>query len=244
MKEIFEHRSIRKYKSKEVSEDLVREILSAGIRASNTGNMQAYSIIVTRDNNIISKLSPLHFNQPMVEQAPLHITFCVDINRFHKWCKLRGAEPGYDNFLWFMNGSIDAILASQNVVLQAESRGLGICYLGTCLYNAKEIIDLLKLPKGVFPVAAIMIGYPDEQPALTDRLPLDAVVHYDKYNDYSDDRINELYADLEASDLTKNLLKINDKENLAKVFTENRYKKADNLVFSEKLKKTLKEQGF
>ena len=168
---IFGHRSVRSYRPEPVAEELLQRILTAGTRASNTGNMQVYSIVVTTDPDIKKQLSPCHFGQPMVMQAPVVLTFCADVRRFSLWCRQRGAEPGYDNFVWFVNGAIDAVLASQNVALAAESEGLGICYLGTTTYNAAEIADVLGLPEGVVPVTTVTMGYPDVLPPLTDRLP-------------------------------------------------------------------------
>ena len=164
IKTIFEHRSVRSYKPDPVDEALLQRILEAGTRASNTGNMQIYSIIVTTDPQIREQLSPCHFGQPMVTQAPIVLTFCVDVRRFSLWCRQRGADPQYDNFVWFVNGAIDAILASQNVCLEAESEGLGICYLGTTTYNADRIAEVLALPEGVIPVTTVTMGYPDKLP--------------------------------------------------------------------------------
>ena len=242
--QISNHRSIRKYLSKPIPEDILRQILEAGICASNTGNMQVYSMIVTKDEALRKQLWEAHFRQNMVLQAPLHITFCADVNRFSKWCRARRAEPAYENLLWFCNAAIDASLASQNVALAAESFGLGICYLGTAIYNAERIIDILKLPEGVIPVTALAIGYPDEQPQLTGRLPLEAVVHNETYREYTDEEINRLYADLESSEQTRQLLEINEKETLAQVFTDKRYTKKDNEAISEAYLKALKRQGF
>lgn len=241
---IFNHRSIRKYKNTPIAEIDLQEILEAGTRASTTGNMQLYSIIVTRDEEMKRILAPTHFNQPMVMQAPVLLTFCADINRFNKWCNNRKAEPGYDNFLWFTNAAIDAMLVAQNCCIAAESKGLGICYLGTTTYTADKMIDILKLPKGVIPITAVVMGYPDQNPGLTDRLPLEAVVHYETYKDYSNEDINRQYADKEALESTKQLLIENNKETLAQIFTDNRYKKADNIHFSKVFFKVLKDQGF
>ncbi len=241
---LFNHRSIRKYKNTPISETDLHEILEAGTRASTTGNMQLYSIIVTRDEEMKKNLAPTHFNQPMVMQAPVLLTFCADINRFNKWCNNRNAEPGYDNFLWFTNAAIDAMLVAQNCCIAAESKGLGICYLGTTTYTADKMIDILKLPKGVIPITAVVIGHPDHNPGLTDRLPLKAVVHYETYKDYSNEDINKLYADKEALESTKQLLIENKKETLAQIFTDNRYKKSDNIHFSTVFFKVLKDQGF
>ncbi len=244
MKTIFNHRSIRQYKSTPIEQALLDKILEAGTRASTTGNMQLYSVVVTRDEKAKESLAPFHFNQPMVKQAPVLLTICADLNRFNSWCEFRNADAGYDNFLWILNSVVDASLFAQNLCLAAESEGLGICYLGTALYNAPEISKALNLPKGVIPVTAITVGYPDQNPPLTDRLPLFAVVHDEQYVANSEERINELYAEKEAMESSAKFVTENGKENLAQVFTDVRYKKADNLHFSAKLLGFLKEQGF
>ena len=243
-KQIANHRSIRKYLSEPIPDDMLRQILEAGISASNTGNMQVYSMIVTKDEALRKQLWETHFRQDMVLQAPVHITFCADVNRFGKWCRARKAEPAYENLLWFCNATIDTILASQNVALAAESFGLGICYLGTAIYNAVRIIDILKLPKGVIPVTALVIGYPDEQPLPAGRLPLEAVVHNETYRDITDGEIDRLYAALEATEQTRQLLEINQKETLAQVFTDKRYTKKDNEAVSAAFLEAMKRQGF
>jgi FMN reductase (NADPH) len=241
---ILNHKSIRKYKNTPVSEKDLQEILEAGTRASTSGNMQVYSIVVTRDEEMKKKLAPTHFNQAMATQAPVVLTFCADINRFSKWCEQRNAEPGYDNFLWFTNAVIDAMLVAQNCSIAAEDKGMGICYLGTTTYTADKIIEILNLPKGVIPITTVVVGYADENPGLTDRLPLDGVVHYETYKDYSTEDIDRIYAEKESLESTKDLLEENQKETLAQIFTQNRYKKADNLHFSNVFLKVLKDQGF
>lgn len=244
--EIFSHRSIRHYLSKPIPEEVLQRVLEAGIRASNTGNMQLYSLIVTTSPEIRAELAPCHFNQPMVTQAPALITFCADIHRFSQWCRQRQAEPQYDNFLWFVNGVIDTILASQNIVLAAEHEGLGICYLGTTPYNAQEIAKILQLPQGVIPVTTISLGYPDPEkmPSLTDRLPLEGVVHRERYHDYTPEQIDQIWAEREASEETAELLAANELPNLARIFTERRYTGKDNLFMSRKYFEMLKQQGF
>jgi len=241
---LFTHRSIRKYRPDPVDESLLSRILEAGTRASTTGNMQVYSMVVTSSGELRKQLWEIHFKQNMVLEAPVHITFCADLNRFETWCRQRKAEPGYRNFLWFINAAADALLASQNVCLAAEDNGLGICYLGTAIYNADRIIELLGLPGGVIPVAAIVMGYPAEDPGLTDRLPLEAVVHREKYGEYTSSRIDELYREKESLESTARLLEINKKETLAQVFTDIRYTRPDNELFSEKYLELLRKQGF
>lgn len=244
MDAILNHRSIRKYKSTPINEVTLKQILDAGIRASNTGNMQAYSMVVTRDEKLKEELWGAHFKQDMVKQAPVVITFCADLNRFNKWCEARNTTPGYDNFLWFMNGAIDTLLAAQNIAVAAEDKGMGICYLGTTTYMAKKIVDILHLPKHVVPVTTLVIGYPDEKPELTDRLPMDAVVHWDTYQDYSREAIDKLYAEKEALEQTLALVKENEVENLAQIFTDKRYVKKDNAFFSKEYLEVIENHGF
>jgi len=241
---LLNRRTIRKYSSEPVNDKLLNELLMEGCRTSTTGNMQVYSIIVTRDTNRKKELAPLHFNQSMVMEAPVILTFCADFNRFNKWCLLRKAEPGYDNFLSFMTAAIDALLVAQTVCIAAESRGLGICYLGTTTYMAHKIIEVLNLPKGVVPVTAITLGWPAEQPEQVDRLPLEAIVHNETYDDYSVERINSIYREKEGRDDSQQFVTENNKETLAQVFTDVRYTKTDNIHFSKILLKVLHDQGF
>jgi hypothetical protein len=180
----------------------------------------------------------------MVRQAPVILTFCADFNRFNKWCLSRKAEPGYDNFLSFFTAAIDALLAAQNAVIEAESQGLGICYLGTTTYLAGQITEILHLPKGVVPVTTVVMGYPDESPDLTDRLPLEAIVHDEIYSDYSAEDIDRIYAEKEALPLTKRLLEENQLETLAQIFTQRRYTLKDNLYFSKEFLNLIEKQGF
>lgn len=241
---LLERRSIRKYTSDNVDASLLEDILRMGCRASTTGNMQLYSIVVTRDNVMKGKLAPFHFNQKMITEAPVVLTFCADFNRFNKWCRLRKAEPGYDNFLSFATAAIDAIIAAQTVAVAAEAKGLGICYLGTTIYMAHKIIETLNLPAGVVPVTTLTLGWPADSPEQVDRLPLEAVVHQEVYTDYSDEAINRFYFEKERRIDSQQFIKENNMETLARVFTDVRYKKADNIHFSNLLLKVLKDQGF
>ena len=241
---ILKHRSIRKYQEKKIPQDVLERVLEAGTRASNTGNMQVYSVVVTQSAEMKAKLSPLHFNQPMIKQAPVVLTVAADVARFQHWCEINGVERSYDNFLWFVCGCIDSMLFAQNIAVAAEAEGLGLCFLGTTLYMAREIAQVLEMPKGVIPITTITMGYPAEEPALSDRLPLKAVVHYETYRKESDEDIRQLYYDTDHSELTKRLLEENQLPNLAQVFTQRRYTKKDNEAISAGLVALLKENRF
>lgn len=244
METLFNHRSVRRYLSKPVDDALLQKILEAGTRASNTGNMQAYSIIVTKDAGLRHELWEAHMHQDMVLQAPVVLTFCADINRFSKWCEMSDARPDYHNFLWLYTASIDAVLAAQNVALEAEHNGLGICFLGTTNYDPERLIDLLELPRGVMPVTTVVMGWPDGMPGLTDRLPLAAVVHNEKYQDYTDDTLRVLYTRLEQSEETARLLALNGRKKLAQIFTDLRYASEGNRAASAACLRAMRRQGF
>lgn len=244
MDSIKNRRTIRKYKEQDIPEELLNGLLEESFRASTMGNMQLYSVVVTRSREMKEKLAPAHFNQPMVTSAPVVLTFCADFNRFSKWCLQRKAEPGYDNPLSFLNAVSDTLLVTQNFCTLAEDSGLGICYLGTTIYNPDPIIELLKLPRLVMPVATITVGYPDECPAQPDRLPLKGIIHEEVYKDYTPEMIDDIYAYKESLPENKHFVEINHTETLAQIFTDIRYKKVDNEMMSESLKATLKKQGF
>lgn len=238
------HRSIRKYTSERIASSLIEELIKAATCASTTGNMQLYSIIATEEEKTKKQLAPCHFNQPMITEAPLVLTFCADYNRFCKWCEQRNATPGYDNFHSFLTATIDTLLVAQNFCIAAESRGLGICYLGTTTYNAEQIIDILELPKFVVPITTITVGYPEIIPPKSDRLPVDAILHHEVYHDYNKADIDKYYAYKESLEENRKFVSENRKESLAQIFTDIRYTKKDNEAITEMLLKTLQKQGF
>ena len=118
-------RTIRKYKQEDISASLLNDLLETSFRASTVGNMQVYSVIVTRDAERKAKLAPAHFNQPMVRTAPVVLTFCIDLRRSSKWCEQRKAEPGYNNFEWFVTGAVDTLLVAQTFLCGCRGEGVG-----------------------------------------------------------------------------------------------------------------------
>ncbi len=244
MESLRNRKSIRKYSTAEVSDELLFRLLSLAERTQTMGNLQLYSVIVTRDKQKKEQLAPAHFNQPMVQGAPVVLTFCADFRRTSLWAENRKAVPGYDNFLSFVNAMSDTLLYCQTFCNLAEEEGLGYCYLGTTVYMPEMIIDTLQLPQLVMPVATITLGWPDENPPQSDRLPLSAIIHQETYNDYSPVKIDLFYAEKEALPENKHFVEINNKETLAQVFTDIRYTKKDNEAMSEGMMRALKRQGF
>lgn len=245
LKTIFNHVSVREYTDQKVCEETLNQILKAACSGSTMGNMQLFSVIVTEDEEMKQKMAPFHFNQPMATQAPVILTFCADFRRFNRYCEFRDAETdAYSNLQSYHWAVIDALIAAQNACVAAESLGLGLCWMGTITYNVDKFIDVLQLPKHVIPVACISMGYPVSKPALTEKLPLEALVHREVYHDYDKEAIDRLYASKEQSEETCNILKENELPNLAQVFTKKRYVKKDNEYFATVLADALKKQGF
>ena len=244
MKTINTRRSIRRYAKREVSEELLNRLLAEAMRTQTMGNLQFYSVVVTRSDEMKQRLAPAHFNQPMVTQAPVVLTFCADTRRMTAWADNRQATPGYDNLLSYQNAATDALLFCQTFCNLAEEEGLGCCFLGTTVYMPQMIIDTLQLPRLVMPVATITLGWPDEQPPLTDRLPLAAIMHNETYTDYTPESIDRFYAEKEALPENEEFVRINNKQTLAQVYTDCRYTKKDNEALSKGLMEALKAQGF
>lgn len=236
--------TVRKYTSCPVSDELLNSLLEKASHTQTMGNLQLYSVIVTRDEAMKERLAPAHFSQPMVTGAPVVLTFCADFRRTTDWALNRQGHPGYDNFLSYQNALTDALLFCQCFCDLAEAEGLGLCFLGTTVYNPQLIIDILRLPALTFPVATITLGWPDEAPQPSDRLPLEAFVHRETYNGYSSERIDTLYAYKESLPENQRFVEINGKDTLAQVFTDIRYTAEANHAMSITLDDAIRSQGF
>ncbi|MCH5309201.1 MAG: nitroreductase family protein [Prevotella sp.] len=244
MKSINTRRTIRKYADRDVSEELLNRLLTEAARTQTMGNLQLYSVVVTRSAEMKERLAPAHFNQPMVKEAPVVLTICADFNRTSQWARCRKAEPGYDNFLSFINAATDALLYTQTFCNLADEEGLGYCYLGTTIYQPQPIIDALQLPQLVMPVATLTLGWPAEEPPLSDRLPTASFVHAETYRDYTPADIDTYYIYREQLPENRHFVEINQKETLAQIFTDIRYTRKDNEAMSAGLMEALKRQGF
>ena len=237
-------RTIRRYTARDVDAALLNRLLTDASRTQTMGNLQLYSVVVTRSVEGKAALAPAHFNQPMVTQAPVVLTICADFRRTSVWARCRQAEPGYDNLLSFLNAATDALLFTQTFSTLAEEAGLGLCFLGTTIYMPQPIIDALKLPQLVFPVATLTVGWPAEEPPLSDRLPVESFVHDESYHDPTPDDIDRFYAAKEALPENIEFVRLNKKQTLAQIFTDIRYTKKDNELMSRGLLETLRKQGF
>lgn len=234
--------SVRAFSKEHVLTDTeLYELLAAAAQAPTTGNMQLYSVIVTREPEALARVAKLHLGQPAAVGCQALLTFCADKHRFARWCELRGARTGFDNLSGDLLAIVDATIFAEQFTLLAEAAGLGCCYLGTVTYDLDGFCRELELPRGVVPLFSIAVGYPAEgaKPAPSDRLPLAAIVHREKYHDYSDGDIARIYAEKEALPDSPRFIAENGKETLAQVYAEVRYPEDMNRKISSDLTRYL-----
>lgn len=243
--EFFKNRyTVRHYQPREIDIDTVKSMLEAATHAPNTGNMQWYSVVITRDPAAKARLAPAHFDQPSVSGASAVLTFCLDLRRFEHWCRLNRAEPGFDNFQSFIAAMIDTTIFAQQFCTIAEMSGYGTCYLGTTTYNAPDIVEALSLPDRVVPVTTVTLGYPLMPGKPMWRIDADALIHEEKYRDLTDDEIRRYYSPIEKEEVSVAFVEHNGKETLAQVFTDVRYPRESAEYFSKVYAELLKRNRF
>ena len=193
------HRSIRKYRPDPIATELIEQVCGDAVAgASSSGNLNSISMVLTRDAERKRRLYELHFEQDMILEAPLLITFCADWYRTREWLRLRGARDNFDNLIGYHVAAFDAIILAQTVCLGFEAHGLGICYMGTTLHSMTEIAEFLALPDTCLPVTTIVVGYPAEDPAKRDRLPLLALLHDERYRQPTVEELEATYKEREV----------------------------------------------
>ncbi len=179
---IHAHGSVRRYKPDPVPVAVVETIVAAAQRASTSSNMQTYSVIAVTSQAKRDKLAELAGGQKHISQAPVFLMWCADRYRLERLNTLRGYEHNAEYLENFLVAAVDAAIAAQNTALAAESLGLGICYIGGIRNNTASVIELLALPKHLFPITGMTVGYPDHKPSIRPRLPLGAILHWEQYN--------------------------------------------------------------
>jgi FMN reductase (NADPH) len=179
--QIHAHRSIRAYKAEPVPDTLIETIVAAGQRASTSSNLQLTTVIAVREADRRAQLAAHCGDQAHIRQAPVFLAWCADLRRLELACTHQGytQETGYvENFLV---AAVDAAIMMQTAALAAEALGLGICYIGGIRNQPQAVIELLGLPRLVFPISGMTVGWPDAEPMLRPRLGLDAILHWEQY---------------------------------------------------------------
>ena len=183
LKSILSRRSIRKFLNKPISKELLSLILAAAQSAPSKSNLQQYSILVIQDQNIKNEISNLIGHTKWALTAPIFFLYLADIRRNIKITNDRGYEHKNNNVDTFMNSVIDAALSMQSTICASESIGLGVCPISMIRNIIEEVKVICKLPKGVFPIAGLALGWPDQRSNVSIRLSQDIVIHFDKYDE-------------------------------------------------------------
>jgi len=196
------HSSVRRYKDEPISRETVEELVRAGQHAASSHFVQACSVIYVTDPDKRGQLAELSKNRRQFYTAGAVLVFCMDYNRLSHAAKLHGREIDFSVMENVLVGAIDTALFAQNVAIAAESKGYGICYIGGVRNEIEEIAEVLELPRGVVPLFGMSIGVPNEANGVRPRLPLEAVLHenkydttkYDEYLRSYDETMREYYA--------------------------------------------------
>lgn len=180
------HRSIRKFTDQPVTDELLSDIVRCGQAAATSSNLQATTVIRVRNPDTRRAIARLAGDQEYVAAAGAFLMFCADLNRSRQACEMQGGEFVTGMTEHFMIATIDVALFAQNCAIAAESAGLGICYIGGIRNDPARVTELLDLPDQVYPVFGFCLGYPDQDPEIKPRLPLDVVLKEERYQDTGD----------------------------------------------------------
>lgn len=216
------HRSIRKFKDQQIPRELFEALIQAGQSAATSNHVQAYSIVHVVHSANRQRIAELAGGQPYVADSSDFLVFCADMKRSTDAAERAGADVVRGMTEQLLVASIDAALMAQNVMIAAESAGLGGCYIGGIRNNPQDISDLLKLPDNVYPVFGLCLGYPDQKPEVKPRLPLAAILKQDYYIDSEDEALVASFDDTMAryySERTGGNKSTNWSEQLKPLFT-------------------------
>lgn len=183
------HRSIRKFTPEPVSQDIVEELIRAGQCAATSSFIQACTVIQVTEPGTREKLCEAAAGQLYVKDSPVFLVFCADMHRHQLACDMHGEKMLSGFTEQFLTASVDCALFAQNVLVAAESLGLGVCYIGAIRNKIAEVDSLLELPDKVYPVFGMCIGYPDQAPEIKPRLPIEVVLKQQHYTDYQDQNL-------------------------------------------------------
>lgn len=180
------HRSIRKFTDQPIAEELFADLLSAGQAAATSSFLQGATVIRIRNPQTRSAIATLAGGQSYVESAAEFMIFCADLKRPGNYCAEYGKSFEGDYTEHFIIATVDVALMAQSMVAAAESVGLGICYIGGIRNDPAQVAELLQLPRGVYPVFGLCLGYPDQDPEIKPRLPLSVILKEEVYNETGD----------------------------------------------------------
>lgn len=175
------HRSVRAFKPDPIPEGWLETIIEAAQWASSTCFRQVYSVIAIEDAQTKRELMKLCGEQKWVEQCPLFLAFCADLNRLAYICRQYNEEVCLDHTETFLSAALDVGLFMQNAALAAEAFGLGMVMIGGLRDHPREVVELLNLPQGIFGVSGMCVGFAETVPLQRPRLPLEEILYRETY---------------------------------------------------------------
>ena len=191
---IIKRRSVRNFEDKQIPEGIIEQLLDAANNAPSGGNIQPISVILVQDAQARQELAKMVGDQPWVRNAPLSMIFCIDFYRAKRWASVSDVDyKGEKALLSFLIAYADLMCSAQNVVILAESHGLGSVYIGTILDVIDDAREYFSIPKYVLPMMVLSIGYPKSVPKGIPKLRREVIGHREKYNQLSDDEIKKAF---------------------------------------------------
>ena len=180
------HRSIRKFTDEPISDEMVDDIIGAGLAAATSSNLQGTTVIRVRNAATRTAIAEVAGGQAYIETCPAFFVWCADLHRSAVACEMGGGALSEGMTEHFIIATVDCALAAQTAVVAAESLGLGICYIGAVRNDPQTVADLLELPDQVYPVFGLCLGWPDQDPILKPRLPLSVTLKEERYDETND----------------------------------------------------------
>lgn len=177
------HRSIRQYTEQAIDEALLHQLIKCGQAAASSSFIQAYSLVQVTQADTRESIAALAGGQKWVQSAAEFLVICADLTRVEYCCVEQGLGELEGQTEHFLAATVDAALMAQNLMLAAESEGLGAVFIGGIRNDPAQVSKLLKLPKQVYPVFGLCLGWPDAEPDLKPRLPVEVILHKDQYDD-------------------------------------------------------------
>ena len=177
------HRSHRAFTGDTVPPALLRTLLAGAFSAPAKSDLQQSCVVQVNDRCVQARIAGLIPSMPWIADAPVLLVFCGDNRRIRRICELHGTPFANDHLDSFLNAAVDAGLVVAGFIRAAQAAGLGCCPVSAVRNHAAEIGEMLGLPDHVFPVVGMVAGYPAKERRITPRLPLDAFVHADRYDD-------------------------------------------------------------
>ena len=179
---LLDRRVTRRFKPDPIPGALLDTVLAAAQSAPSKSDMQQYSIVVLQDTGRIAAIADWIGTMPWIKDAPTLLVFCADIRRNRGICERAGREHANDNLDTVLNASVDAALAMGMCIAAADATGLGTCPISYVRNHMEKVAPLLSLPKGVFPVAGLSLGWPAARQEPSARLPPSIVIHRERYS--------------------------------------------------------------